>query len=61
MNGAIGLSGLHIGDNQKALHNPKFQLGMTQTYNLNILNNSFNIGNAKSMTMTTGGPGGDQG
>ena len=50
LNGTLGLSGLNMMESSKALHSNNFQFGMSTTYNLNILNNSFNIGNKKMMT-----------
>lgn len=45
MNGAIGDSGtatLNVNDSAKILHNNNIQAQMTQTFNMSILNNSFN-------------------
>jgi len=43
------MSGLNMMESSKALHSNNFQFGMSTTHNLNILNNSFNIGNKKMM------------
>jgi len=47
LNGTLGLSGLNMMESAKTLHSNNFQFGMSTTHNLNILNNSFNIGNKK--------------
>mmetsp|Transcript_9681 Transcript_9681/g.16284 ORF Transcript_9681/g.16284 Transcript_9681/m.16284 type:complete len:201 (-) Transcript_9681:850-1452(-) len=64
LNGAISNAGtgpLNINESAKALQNNNVQIAMTQTFNMSILNNSFNIGNRAFMAATQNGSGGAYG
>ena len=52
LNGTLGLSGLNMMESSKQLHSNNFQFGLSSTYNLNILTNSFNLGNKGLLNKT---------
>ena len=44
LNGTVNSSGLNMQESAKALQGNNHQIAMTQTFNMSILNNSFNNG-----------------